>query len=185
RMIGATGDITELKERERELAQQKAMLLAQDEALRNQSALTQAIVEQIPNAIFVKDKTGRFTLVNRSWTEMSNVPAENAPGRTVHDIHPAKVAERFAAEDAKLLAQGAVAKPVEALHQGPRDMSQWRIVRKAVLSGADGSVQGLVCTSTDITELKRAEAEIAHQPKFTDEALDALPLALAMLEVHA
>src|SRR5262249_52345430 len=65
RMTGATGDITELKERERELAEQKAL---HEEVLRKQSALTQAIVEQIPNAIFVKDQEGRFTLVNRSWT---------------------------------------------------------------------------------------------------------------------
>src|SRR5205814_8917678 len=57
---------------------------------------------------------------------------------------------------------------------------QWRIVRKAVLSGDDGSVLGLVCTSTDISELKRAESEIAHQSKFTNELFDSLQLALAM-----
>src|SRR5947207_3313906 len=152
----------------------------QEEALRNQSALTQAIVEQVPNAIFFKDQAGRFTLVNRGWTEMSGVPAERALGRTVHDIYPAATAERFAAEDAKLLALGPAAAPVQALHQGPRDPNQWRMVRKAVLSGADGSVRGLVCTSTDISELKRAESELAHQAKFTNEVFDSLPLALAM-----
>jgi PAS domain S-box-containing protein len=152
----------------------------QEEALRNQSTLTRTIVEQIPNAIFVKDREGRFTLVNRSWTQMSGVSAERAVGHTVHDIYPAAIAERFASEDAKLLAKGPTAAPVEAMHQGPRDMSQWRIVRKAVLSGDDGSVRGLVCTSTDISELKRAEAEIAHHAKFTDEVFDSLPLALSM-----
>jgi PAS domain S-box-containing protein len=49
-----------------------------------------------------------------------------------------------------------------------------------VLSGEDGSVRGLVCTSTDVSELKRAESEIAHQAKFTNEVFDSLPLALSM-----
>jgi PAS domain S-box-containing protein len=152
----------------------------QEEALRQQNALTRAIVDQNPNSIFCKDQAGRFTLVNRKWTEMSGVPAERAIGHTVHDIYPKETAERFTAEDAKLLAQGTAAAPIEAVHQGPRDPSQWRIVRKSVLSGEDGSVRGLICTSTDISELKRAESEIAHQAKFTNEVFDSLPIALSM-----
>jgi PAS domain S-box-containing protein len=165
RMIGSTGDITQLKEREKELVAQKA--------------LTQAIIEQIPGAVFMKDREGRFTLANRGWSAMSGIPAERAIGRTVHDLYPAENAKRFAAEDEKLLAQGAGAPPVEAVHEGPRQ-GQFRIVRKALLSGPDGSVQGLVCTSTDITEIKRAESELANQAKFTNDVFDSLPLALAM-----
>ncbi|MEW6688329.1 MAG: PAS domain S-box protein [Pseudomonadota bacterium] len=134
---------------------------AQEEALRNQMALTETIVTQAPNAIFAKDRAGRFTLANRGWSEMSGVPAGEALGRTVHDIYPAALAQRFAEEDEKLLAQGASAAPIEALHQGPRP-GQYRIVRKAVLS-RDGEVLGLVCSSTDISELKRMEQALARE----------------------
>lgn len=182
-----------LKERERELAEQKAILEAalekvdrgiaerhaHEQALRSQSALTQAIIEQIPGAVFVKDPEGRFTLANRGWSTMSGVPAEQAIARTVHELYPAQTAQRFAAEDEKLLAQGAAAAPIEVVHEGPRE-GQFRIVRKAVLSGDDGSVRGLVCTSTDISELKRVESELAHQAKFTNDVFDSLPLALSM-----
>jgi PAS domain S-box-containing protein len=150
-----------------------------EEALRSRSALTQAMVEQIPNAFFVKDCSGRFTLVNRAWSEMSGFPAERAIGRTVHDLYPPQAANRFAAEDEALLARGAAAPPIEAVHEGPRD-GQFRLVRKAVLSDGDGRVQGLVCTSTDISELKRIESELANQVKFTKDFFDSVPLALAM-----
>jgi len=134
---------------------------AMDARLRAQIALTQAIVTQAPNSIFAKDREGRFTLANRGWSEMSGIPAEKAIGRTVHDLYPAEVARRFAEEDAKLLAQGTAAPPIEQLHAGPRP-DQYRIVRKAVLS-RDSEVLGLVCSSTDVSELKRMERELGME----------------------
>ena len=148
-------------------------------ALREQVALMQAIIEQIPGAVFAKDREGRFTHANRGWSEMSGVAAQRAIGRTVHDLYPAEAAKRFAGEDARLIARGADAPPVESVHEGPRP-NQFRIVHKAVLSGADGAVRGIVCTSTDISELKRVEAELANQAKFTNDLIDSVPVALSM-----
>jgi PAS domain S-box-containing protein len=158
---------------------------AQEERLRDQVALTEAIVAQIPNAVFVKDREGRFTLVNPGWSEMSGFPAPQAVGRTVHDLYPRETAERFAAEDARLLAQGAAAQPIEALHQGPRSPDQWRIVRKRVLSREDGTVLGLVCTSTDISELKRVESELRDQMLLTRALIDGNPSAMYLKDTRA
>jgi PAS domain S-box-containing protein len=150
---------------------------AQEERLREQIALTQAIVAQTPNAIFVKDREGRFTLANRGWSEMSGVPAEKAIGRTVHDLYPAETARRFAREDESLIAQGAAAAPIESVHHGPRP-DQYRIVRKAVLSKDDGTVLGLVCSSTDISQLKRMETELRDQMVLTRALIDDNPNAM-------
>ena len=86
---------------------------------------------------------------------MSGVPAEQAMGRTVHELYPPELAERFAREDEALMARGAAAPLMESVHQGPR-AGQHRIVRKAVLSKGE-EVLGLVCSSTDISALKRLE----------------------------
>ena len=150
--------------------------------LRDQIALTRAILERTPGAIFLKDPQGRYTMVNRGWTEMSGIAAEAAIGKTVHDLYPPEVARRFSEEDAALLANPD-APAIEAVHQGPRP-GQWRIVRKAVLKRDDGSVQGLVSTSTDISELKRIEAELADRARFVSELVDALPISVAMRDVE-
>src|SRR6185436_5932499 len=89
-----------------------------EQKLREQVALTEAIVRQIPGAVFIKDAEGRFTMVNRGWSEMSGVPAEQALGRTAQDLYPAALAARIAAEDAKLLAEGPAAGTLESVHQG-------------------------------------------------------------------
>ncbi|HEY3077546.1 MAG TPA: PAS domain S-box protein, partial [Burkholderiales bacterium] len=156
---------------------------ATNQRLRDQIALTEAIVRQIPNATFTKDAAGRFTMVNRGWSEMSGVPAERAVGRTVHDIYPPELARRFAEEDARLIAQGAAAEPTEAEHSGPRP-GQWRIVKKAVLSRDDGTVMGLVATSTDISELKRVQAALADRAKLESDLVDALPISVALRDTE-
>ncbi|HZQ71362.1 MAG TPA: PAS domain-containing protein, partial [Burkholderiales bacterium] len=173
----ATGiDTTELRETQRALELER-------ERLRDQMALTDAIVKQMPNAIFTKDAEGRFTLVNRGWSEMSGVAEAQAIGKTVHDIYPPELARRFAEEDAALIAQGAAAKPIESLHQGPRP-GQYRIVRKVVLSREDGSVQGLISSSTDVSELKRVETELRDQMVLTRALIDENPSAMYLKDTQ-
>jgi PAS domain S-box-containing protein len=157
----------------------RARLRRTEQRLRDQVSLTEAIVREIPNAVFAKDTAGRFTMVNRGWCEMSGRTAEEALGRTAIELYSAELGQRIAREDAALIAQGASAPPLEAVHEGPRP-GQFRIVRKAVLRGGDGSVQGLVCTSTDITEQKRVEAELADRAKFVGELIDSLPVSIAL-----
>src|SRR5581483_11313568 len=140
----ATGiDTTELRETQRALELER-------ERLRDQMALTDAIVKQMPNAIFTKDAEGRFTLVNRGWSEMSGVAA---------------------------------AQPIESLHQGPRP-GQYRIVRKVVLSREDGSVQGLISSSTDVSELKRVETELRDQMVLTRALIDENPSAMYLKDTQ-
>src|SRR5256885_7499574 len=172
-----------LRQTERRLREVEQRYDSAMAAMREQVALTQAIIEQIPGAVFAKDREGRFTHANRGWSEMSGVPAQRAIGRTVHDLYPAEAAKRFAAEDRKLIARGAGAPPVESVHEGPRP-HQYRIVHKAVLSGADGAVRGIVCTSTDISELKRVEAELANRAKFIGDLVDELPVSVALRDTE-
>jgi PAS domain S-box-containing protein len=154
-----------------------------EQTLRDQIQLTQSIVELLPVDLFLKDDQGRFTMVNQNWSRMSGVPAEKAIGHTVHDIYPPEMAARISAEDEKLLAQGAVATPIEAVHHGPRP-EQWRIVRKAVLTRADGTVQGLISTSTDISAMKRAEADLREQIALTRALIDNNPNAIYLKDTE-
>src|SRR5205814_4939395 len=100
-----------------------------------------------------------------------------------HDIYPPDIARRFAREDAELIAQGATAQTRQEEHSGPRP-GQWRIVKKAVLSRDDGSVIGLVATSTDISELKRIQAELADRAKLETDRVDALPISVALRDTE-
>src|SRR2546425_2700242 len=136
---------------------------AMEQKLRDQMALTRALIDENPNAMYLKDTEGRYVTVNDAWLEMVGVTRERAIGRNVMELFPEQESERYHAQDMALIRQGAGASELESLRTGPDGRPQWVIVRKAVLRDAQGKVIGLIGTNTDITELKRYQHELAAE----------------------
>ena len=155
-------------------------LHAQEKQLRDQMALTRALIDENPNAMYLKDCDGRYLTVNEAWTKMVGVPREQAIGRNVLEIFGDGEAQKYHAEDMRLLANGGGGSEVESLRTGPDGKPQWVIIRKAVLRDADGNVRGLIGTNTDITTLKNYERELADRNKFITDVIEALPVSVVM-----
>jgi PAS domain S-box-containing protein len=152
---------------------------AQEERLRDQMLLTRAVIDENPNAMYLKDTQGRYVTVNDAWLKMVGLTREQAIGRNVLELFPEKESERYHAEDMRLLEQGGWSQ-MESLRTGPGGKPQWAIIRKAVLHRADGTVAGLIGTNTDITALKQIEQQLAERATFVAELVDALPISVAL-----
>ena len=152
---------------------------AQQERLRDQMLLTRAVIDENPNAMYLKDTQGRYVTVNDAWLKMVGLTREQAIGRNVLELFPEKESERYHAEDMRLLEQGGWSE-MESLRTGPGGKPQWAIIRKAVLHRADGTVAGLIGTNTDITALKQIEQQLAERATFVAELVDALPISVAL-----
>src|SRR6185503_2778499 len=92
---------------------------AQEERLRDQMLLTRAVIDENPNAMYLKDTQGRYVTVNDAWLKMVGLTREQAIGRNVLELFPEKESERYHAEDLRLLQQGAGLSEVESLRSGP------------------------------------------------------------------
>lgn len=127
---------------------------AQD-AARSSQALVQAIAENSPAAIFIKDLAGRYLLINRRCEELFHVQPGEIRGRTDEYLFPRETAEAMRAAEQSVLAAGtALETEEERLDQGsPRT---WLSVRYP-LRNAAGEVYAICGIATDITERKRAE----------------------------
>jgi len=134
--------------------------LVQERQLRDQMILTSALIDENPNAMYLKDPKGRYLKVNDAWCRMVGVTREQAIGRDVREIFGDQESERYYATDMALMARGEGSSEVESLRNGPDGRPQWLIIRKAVLRRADGGVVGLVGVNTDITRLKHYEQEL-------------------------
>jgi PAS domain-containing protein len=53
--------------------------------------------------VYIKDKAGRFTLVNTRYEELFNVRNAEIRGKTDYDILPQKLADQFRASDLQVL----------------------------------------------------------------------------------
>ena len=124
--------------------------------LRASEVRFRALAEGAPVGIFETDEHGATSYVNRRWTEISGLDADQALGSGwLRAVHP---------EDRDRLAAGWQG----ATREGRESLAEYRFLRpdgtvasvvgRAVaVTGADGRVAGYVGTITDITESKRTE----------------------------
>lgn len=126
------------------------------------AALYRSLVEVLPMNVCTKDVEGRFTFVNdRYCEEFENMTPADFLGKNDYDLHPADLADKFRADDQRVMALGKSVEMIED-HQplgGKRITVQ---VFKTPIYDNQGQPVGVQIVFWDISERIRAEAEIRH-----------------------
>ncbi|MHB8078301.1 MAG: ATP-binding protein [Candidatus Krumholzibacteriia bacterium] len=121
-----------------------------------------SVIDAIPHFIFARDRSGRFTLVNRSVAEFYGRPVEEIEGRLLLEVHPDRAqAQVWLEEDRETLARGETwsLPPAETM-QASGD-SIWITAIKKPLPTEIGSEPQVLGVSIDISEQVRAERALA------------------------
>jgi len=162
----------EIGELGRRLLEASNLLRRKQQALRESESRLQAVLDNAPSVMYVKDLDGKFVLVNRAFASLLERPAEEILGKTGHDIYPPENADAFAANDRAALEAGRPVQSEETLQR--EDGTHTFISSKFPLLDSNGKPRALGGISTDITErarnsaalaLAKAEAERASQAK--------------------
>lgn len=129
-------------------------------ALKNNERFLDAIVENIPNMVFVKEAAGlRFIRFNRAGERLLGYARDSLLGRNDYDFFPHAEADFFTLKDREVLAGGTVVDiPEEPIHT--REGEKWLHTRKVPILGDDGRALFLLGISEDITARKAAEEEL-------------------------
>jgi PAS domain S-box-containing protein len=126
----------------------------------------QAIIDNSPAMIMVKDLQHRYLLVNRKWEELFDVRADQAIGRTSEEVLPASRRPDNRETDDRVAATG---EPYEAMAVIPEPDGQDErtfLMVKFPLRDFDGDVSAVVTIATDITDRRRSaeeRAELEHR----------------------
>ncbi|MCX7355304.1 MAG: PAS domain-containing protein [Alphaproteobacteria bacterium] len=125
-------------------------------ALEENRRLLHGIIDVVPVIVNVKDKDGRYILMNRHQAERFGVKAEDAIGRTALDVQEEETARYFMALDKKVLTTGRALPFFErtVVHRGAE--VTW-LTTKQPPRDAKGQVQHIATVSLDVTKLKKAE----------------------------
>lgn len=149
--------------------------------LNDQLAFKRALLDGIPNPIYVRDLKGRLISCNRSYEDSLGVSFEQLNGRRLTDVDliPRPVAEQMHTDYLKLLEDHRpifADRTLEVL--GKRlDAWQWTVP----FFGADGQLQGLLGGWVDITERKRLEHQLEEALRHADQANEAKSAFLASM----
>ncbi len=141
---------------------------AEDE-LRRREELLQAIMDQTPAVIYLKDLNGRYLYINREFETLFHLKRERTVAKTDFDIFPPDFAQRFQDADAMILTKGC---PVTLDEQAPHDDGPHDYLSvKFPIFDPSGKPWALCGISTDITVRKRFEEELRQRNHDLKQAL--------------
>jgi PAS domain S-box-containing protein len=135
-------------------------LKAAQGALQEANAFLDAIVENIPSMIFVKEAASlRFARINRAEETLLGIPREALLGKSDHELFPAEQADLFTAKDREVLENNGT---MDIAEEQLTTANGLRILhtRKIALRDDQGLPRYLLGISEDITERKQAEERI-------------------------
>ena len=118
--------------------------------------LLKAVVEGTNDAVFVKDRAGKYLLVNTAGAQIMGKPVTEVLGRDDSEVFDAVEGARLMANDRQIMAGGRVVTLQETLTSA--GMSQTYQATKAPYVDASGAVAGLIGISRNVTDRVQVEA---------------------------
>jgi PAS domain S-box-containing protein len=129
-----------------------------DEDLRASESKYRTLVENLPQRIFTKDRDLVYLSCNENFARDLGIRPEDCLGRTDYDLFPRELAEKYQADDRRVLQSGKTEVIEERYFR--EDQDAWVQTLKTPVREQDGTVSGILGIFWDITERKRAEKEL-------------------------
>lgn len=152
-----------------------------EQALRDNHAQLQSILDNSTAVVYLKDLQGRFLLVNRRFESLFHVSKETLVGRTDHDLFPKQMADTFRAKDLQVVQSRA---PLEVEEVVPHDDGNHTYLSiKFPLCDASGVPYAICGISTDISERKRMEKALEDNEERLSRIVETIADAVFILDV--
>jgi PAS domain S-box-containing protein len=148
---------TSLRAANREVMEREAQLLS--------------ILDNTTAVIYMKDRKGRFVLVNRRFEDLFHVSRDSVVGKTDHDVFPQYMADAFRANDRRVLKE---LQPIEFEEEAPQDDGPhtYISIKFPLIRPGERTAYAVCGISTDISARKRAEKELRDSKDRFRQILD-------------
>jgi len=151
-------------------------------AIPHEQYLLHALMNNISDSIYFKDKKNRFVMVNKAKAENSGVTPEDMIGRTDFDFFPREIAKKSFADDNRIIKTGrpVIDKVEEIIHLNK--IRHWVSVTKVPWYDEGGKIIGTIGITRGITERKEAEEALLKSQQEFASLFNSSPEALVYLD---
>lgn len=132
-----------------------------EEAIRHERMMLRTLIDNLPDAIYVKDALGRKLIANTADLRMMNSASEaEIIGKTDPEIFNSQAGMRGYTEDMSVLKTGQPLVDHEECYIDENGNRQWRLTSKIPLYNEQGQIVGLVGLGRNITGQKLSEEQL-------------------------
>jgi PAS domain S-box-containing protein len=139
------------------------------QALVRQRTFLRAITEGTSDSVFIKDRSGRYELINPAGAQAIGKQVDEVIGRDDFALFSEAEAQRLTALDQAVMQSGVARTDEESITIAHKTITF--LSTKAPYRDQDGSVLGLVGIARDITDRKAAEQQLQQAIQIRDDFL--------------
>ena len=159
RWVGAVSDITERRRAE--------------DALRASENKYRILIENVPQKIFLKDKNAVYISCNENYAHDLKIKSDEISGKTDYDFYPKELAEKYRADDKKIIERGRTEEVEEKYIRNGQEV--WVNTIKTPVKDEKGNLVGILGIFWDITDRKKAEESLRESVETLRAFLNANP----------
>ncbi|MCX5665460.1 MAG: PAS domain S-box protein [Candidatus Omnitrophica bacterium] len=139
------------------------------ELIRARETQYKALIENLPQKVFLKDKNSVYISCNTNYAKDLKIKPEEIVGKTDHDFFPTHLAEKYRSDDRRVMDSGET-ENIEEEFVVIRDFlrgAEKTVVNtvKIPVRDKEGNIAGVFGLFWDITAHKRAQWEMAESEK--------------------
>ncbi len=168
-VAGTLTDITERKQAEQALAQERDLL--------------GTLMDNLPDYIYFKDRQSRFLRINRAHAKAFGLsdPGQ-AIGKTDFDFFTAEHAQQAYNDEQEVITTEKPMTAKEEKETWPDGRVTWASTTKMPLRDANRAVVGTFGVSRDITERKRADKALEERTAYLNTLIEISPVGIVVLD---
>ncbi|MEM9660363.1 MAG: PAS domain-containing protein, partial [Planctomycetota bacterium] len=145
--------------------------------LRSVAAVVRSLVDALPMSLLIKDPQGRRIFANRQYLELSRGQRENVIGKNDFELFPREIAEKYRADDQRVLRERCVLRGVEE-RLDPHGRRQWVERIKGPVYSVSGEILGVQVLFWDVTEQIASEEAFDLERDLLHSLMDSIPDAI-------
>ena len=151
-----------------------------EETLRKSESKYRTLLEHLPQKIFHKDRHSVYVSCNENFARALKIKSEEFKGKTDYEFFPKALAEKYRADDKKIMASGKTEYIEEKYIQDGQEL--WVHTAKTPIKDEKGNVTGILGIFWDITQRKRAEEALQKSQGKLAGIIKAVSDAMIMMD---
>jgi PAS domain S-box-containing protein len=141
-----------------------------EEALKEQFDIQNALINNIPALVYLKDRNHLYITGNKAFSETLGVSLKEIYGKTAYDLFTKDIAEKLKRDDEEVIENDSPILNIEDKLFTIDGREVWLSTNKAPYHDAMGKVIGIVGISIDITDKKLSEEELKKAKELAEKA---------------